>query len=158
MGKDVFDMTKNISVAVFYRPQNTDGRVFVDVLNNFIDMLKKMLHNWRLWYWCFELQCSRTNFSFLTCFILIIFPLINRSTRVTQSIARTGGQFRRNWARLSVGFPGTTQSTATVIESLHGLVVTDISDHFPIAHINWSHTKEKTETCMNYKMNVSMLK
>ena len=37
----VFDISRNILVAVFYRPPNTDSRVFIEMLNNFLDIVKK---------------------------------------------------------------------------------------------------------------------
>ena len=40
MEKNTFDMTKNILVAIIYRPPNIDCGVFIDVLNNFLENVK----------------------------------------------------------------------------------------------------------------------
>ena len=44
MEKNSFDMTKNILVAITYRPPNTDSGVFIDVLNNFLENVKWKLN------------------------------------------------------------------------------------------------------------------
>ena len=36
MEKNTFEMTKNILVAIIFRPPNTDSGVYIDVLNNFL--------------------------------------------------------------------------------------------------------------------------
>ena len=64
---------------------------------------------------------------------IAFFPLINRPTRVTQSTDTVIENIFTN-------------NLTCTEKSFQGLFVTDISDHYPIFHINWSQQQEYFET------------
>ena len=59
-------------------------------------------------------------------------PLINRPTRVTHATATLIDNVFTN-------------NLECVEKSLRGIFVTDIADHFPIFHINWSYQQEELD-------------
>ena len=132
-----FDMSKNILVAVFYRPPNTDSKVFVEVLNNVLDVVKKedklcyMMGDYNINILNYDVHPQTAEFVDLL-YSYCFFPLINRPTRVTQSTATVIDNIFTN-------------NLTCTEKSFQGLFVTDISDHYPIFHINWSHQQEDSE-------------
>ena len=135
--RGAFDMSKNLLVAVLYRPPNTDSRVFVEVVNNFLDVVKKedklclMKGDYNINILNYDVHPQTAEFVDLL-YSYSFFPLINRPTRVTQSTATVIDNIFTN-------------NLTCTEKSFQGLFVTDISDHYPIFHINWSHQQEDSK-------------
>ena len=133
----VFDMSRNVLVAVFYRPSNTDSRVFIEMLHNFLDIVKKedklcyIIGDYNINIMNYDIHPQTAEFVDLL-YSYCFFPLINRPTRVTHVTATLIDNVFTN-------------NLECVEKSLQGIFVTDISDHFPIFHINWSYQQEELD-------------
>ena len=126
--KHNFEVDKNRIVSVIYRPSNKDTDVFINTLNTFIEKIKPENK------YCYHLGDYNINIlnyathSATADFVDSLFSyefllLISRPTRVTTSSATLiDNIFTNNF----------NHSTA----SSQGILVTDISDHFPIFHMS----------------------
>ena len=62
-------------------------------------------------------------------------PLINRPTRITkQSVTLIDNIFTNNYLKLC--------------QCIQAVLVTDISDNFPVFHLNWNYTADNSELCI----------
>ena len=109
-------------------PPNTDTRVFIDKLNGLLDSVK---HENKLCYFLGNYDINILNYKthratadFVDIlYSYAIFPLINRPNTITStSTTLIDNIFTNNLAALE--------------KSTNGILLTDISDQFPVFHIN----------------------
>ena len=123
-----FEVDKNIIVSVIYRTPNTDTDVFINTLNTLIEKIKPENK------YCYLLGdfniniLNYTTHSATVGFVDSLFsygflPLISRPTRVTTSSATLINNIFTNICNHS---PASSQ----------GVLVTGVSDHFPIFHMS----------------------
>ena len=125
--KHVLKTSKNVVISVIYRPPNTDVRIFIDKMNIMLDTIMK---EHKLCYLLGDYNSNILNYDTHDTtaeFIAILYshailPLINRPTRVTQSSTTAIDNIFTN-------------DIDAIENGCHGILVTDISDHFPIFHI-----------------------
>ena len=115
-------------VFVIYRPPNTDTDVFINTLNTFIEKIKPenkycyLLGDYNINILNYATHSATADFVD-SLFSYGFLPLISRLTRVTTSSATLiDNIFTNNF----------NHSTA----SSQGILVTDVSDHFPIFHMS----------------------
>ena len=126
--KTVFNSDKNIIIGVIYRPPNTDMQRFFDILKNLMEIFK---HEDKICYLIGDYNINLLNVDSQNLtggFIDFIYssgfiPLIIRPTTVSESFASLKDNIFSNQL-LSTG------------PELDGILLTDISDHYPIFHIN----------------------
>ena len=127
--KSVFGHEKNVVIGVFYRPPNTDIQCFIDVVKDICDKLRNinklcyLLGDYNINLLNVDTHTSTADFSdvmFSNGFI----PLITRPTRVTQSTATLIDNIFTN------------QLVEVCNASLQGILLTDISDHYPVFYVN----------------------
>ena len=129
---------KNIVIGVIYRIPNTNMMDFNTTLASVLEQLR--MEN-KLVYlmgdYNIDLFNSETH-DLTNAFVDVMYcneflPLISRPTRITNSSATLiNNIFTNNHDNLNC--------------SLSGILVADVSDHFPVFHINWSFTVEETES------------
>ena len=133
--KSVFGHEKNVVIGVFYRPPNTDIQCFIDVVKDICDKLRNenklcyLLGDYNINLLNVDTDTSTADFSdvmFSNGFI----PLITRPTRVTQSTATLIDNIFTN------------QLVEVCNASLQGILLTDISDHYPVFYVNNMLKKE----------------
>ena len=133
--KSVFGHEKNVVIGVFYRPPNTDIQCFIDVVKDICDKLRNenklcyLLGDYNINLLNVDTHTSTADFSdvmFSNGFI----PLITRPTRVTQSTATLIDNIFTN------------QLVEVCNASLQGILLTDISDHYPVFYVNNMLKKE----------------
>ena len=128
ISKDQLQIDKNILIGVIYRPPATDVRSFNDKLNVYLDKIRKEnkicyllgdfninLLNHDTHNLTGEFYDLMTSNSFL--------PLITRPTRVTATSATLIDNIFSNYLE-------------NCSHWMQGLMVTYISDHYPIFHVN----------------------
>ena len=122
--KCVFDTNRSMIIFVLYRPSNTDMRLFNEKLTMFFNTLKSenklcyIVGDYNInllsydvnWYFC-----MKSSYSFM--------PLINRPTRITRDSATIIDNIFKN-------------NLTSLEGSLHGILVTDISDNFPVFQVS----------------------
>ena len=132
IGRPVFSTNRNVIVTVIYRPPNTDTRIFNERLNAVLNCVN---NERKLCYLMADYNINILNYDFHSAtaeFVDMFYshaflPLINRPTRITQNSATIiNNIFTNNIGESECGH--------------NGILVTDISDHFPIFHI-WKHTQ-----------------
>ena len=136
--KECMNAKKNIVIGVIYRIPNTNMMDFNTTLASVLEQLR--MEN-KLVYlmgdYNIDLFNSETH-DLTNAFVDVMYcneflPLISRPTRITSSSATLiDNIFTNNHDNLNC--------------SLSGILVTDVSDHFPIFHINRSFTVEETES------------
>ena len=138
----VFNTGKNIIIGVIYRPPGTDMDMFNSEFSNLLDVIKTenklcyLLGDYDinlLNYDSHELTAGFVNSLYSYGFV----PLINRPTRITpHSATIIDNIFTNNHEALT--------------KSYQGVLVTDLSDHFPDFHIN--------QTLMSIEQDVFIVK
>ena len=124
--KHVLKTSKNV-ISVIYRPPNTDVRIFIDKMNILLDTIMKehklcyLLGDYNLNILNYDTHDTTAEFIDILYWHAILL-LINRPTRVTQSSATAIDNIFTNYID-------------AIENGCHGILVTDISDHFPIFHI-----------------------
>ena len=122
----------NVIVTVIYRPPNTDTWIFNEKLNAVLNCVN---NERKLCYLMGDYNIDILNYdshSATAEFVDMLYshaflPLINRPTRITQNSATIiDNIFTNNIGESECGH--------------NGILVSDISDHFPIFHI-WKHTQ-----------------
>ena len=119
---------KNIIIRVIYRPPGTDLSLFNSKIADLLE--KNKLEN-KLYYLMGDYNINLSNYetheltvNFIdTIYSYAFVPLINRPTRVSKYSATLIDNILTNNHKASV-------------QCCQGILVTNISDHFPIIHIN----------------------
>ena len=127
----------NVIISVAYRPPGTDLKKFNELYRKTLDRLKAekkiyyLLGDWNVNLLSCETH-EHTN-DFVNMFAEFgFFPLITRPTRVSQNSATIiDNIFTNNHADLASSF--------------HGILLADVSDHFPVFHVSKLIHKEETE-------------
>ena len=135
VANDVFKMGKNIIIGVIYRPPGTDLSLFNSKIADLLE--KNKLEN-KLCYLMGDYNINLLNYETdeLTAnFVDIVYsyafvPLINRPTRVSKYSATLIDNILTN-------------NHNALVQCCQGILVIDIdiSDHFPIIHINPNCTR-----------------
>ena len=127
--KTVFGMEKNVIIGVIYRPPNTDINTFNDQFATIMENIKQeekicyLMGDYDINLLNVESHGPTSDFNDIMYSNGFI-PLITRPTRVTESTATLIDNIFTN--RLDSQFGGIMQ----------GILLTDISDHYPIFHID----------------------
>ena len=125
---NVFNTRKNIIIGVIYLPPGTDMDMFNSEFSNLLNAIKTenklcyLLGDYNinlLNYDSHELTAGFINSLYSYGFV----PLINRPTRITSHSATIIDNIFTN-------------NHEALIKSCQGILVTDLSDHFPVIHIN----------------------
>ena len=124
----MFNTGKNIIVGVIYRPPGTDMDMFNNELSNVLESIKSenklcyLLGDYNINILNYESHDPTAYFvdAMYSCGFV---PLINRSTRITQHSGTIIDDIFTN-------------NHNVPIKSYQGILVTDLSDHFPIFHVN----------------------
>ena len=128
--KSDFSLDRNVVIGVLYRPPNTDIDIFNDYLGN---ILANVEGEKKICYIMGDYNINLSNHnshpkttSFLdTIYCKSFVPLNNRPTRVSEnSHTIIDYIITNNFAELKC--------------SMHGIMLTAISDHFPVFTVNWS--------------------
>ena len=145
--KHVLKTSKNVVISVIYRPPNTDVRIFIDKMNILLDTIMKehklcyLLGDYNLNILNYDTHDTTAEFIDIL-YSHAILPLINRPTRVTQSSATAIDNIFTN-------------NIDAIENGCHGILVTDISDHFPIFHIGNKEIKSMASGKSVYTWNFS---
>ena len=128
VNKDQLNTTKNILIGVIYRPPNQDMDIFNEKISEMLETIRKEekfcyllgdcninILNYESHRLTGDFVDLLSNYSFL--------PLITRPTRITASSATLIDNIFTNHIE-------------NLDHSTQGLLVTDVSDHYPIFHIN----------------------
>ena len=123
----VFSSPKNIIIGVVYRPP---GRSLKDFNDIFCDILGRIKSERKMCYLLGDWNCNLLSYeshlqtkNMVDMFYSYGFvPLINRPTRISSTSATIIDNIFTN-------------NHTDLINSFHGLLLTDISDHLPIFHI-----------------------
>ena len=128
----------NIIVGVIYRPHNTDMKLFSELMTDVFERLQRenklsyLMGDYNLDLLKHEIHPQTSNFLDIIYSYNYI-PLITRPTRrKEQSGTLIDNIFTNNLAELGT--------------SIHGLLVTDISDHLPIFIVNFKLKERKIDT------------
>ena len=128
-----YECQKNIVIGVIHRIPNTNMMDFNATMANALEQLR--MEN-KLVYIMGDYNIDLLNsekHDVLYCNEFL--PLISRPTRITSTSATLiDSIFTNNHDDLNC--------------SLNGILVADISDHFPIVHINCSFSVEETVSCL----------
>ena len=128
---------QNVIVSVAYRPPGTDLKKFNELYRRTLEKLKseKKLY-YLLGDWNVNLLSCETHDhtdEFINMFADFgFFPLITKPTRVSQTSATVIDNIFTN-------------NHPDIANSFHGILLTDISDHFPIFHVSKLLHKEESE-------------
>ena len=136
---------KNIVIGVIYRPPNTDIPHFIDIMKDTLDKIK---NENKICYLVGDYNINLINIeshSLTSEFNDVMYsggfiPLITRPTRVTQTSATLIDNIYSN-------------QILDRDHSLNGIMMTDVSDHYPIFHVaKYSHPQnnEISITRRNY--------
>ena len=132
-----FKMEKNIILGIIYRPPGTDLNQFSDLFGNILEIVKKehrfcyLLGDYNINLLNFETHGPTSEVADLL-YANSSTPLINRPTRVTQSSTTLIDN-------------SLTNNFQDIHKSTQGILATEISDHFPIFHINWNVCVNKSD-------------
>ena len=117
--------SKKVIIGVVYRPPGTSLKDFHDVLNTILEKIGKdlcyLMGDWNMNLLSYDTH-NHTTSCVDSLYSYGFSPLINRPTRITATTATIIDNIFTN-------------NHATLVDSCHGIFVTDISDHFPIFHI-----------------------
>ena len=124
--------SRKVLIGVVYRPPGTNLKDFNEALESILSTIDRrycyLLGDWNMNLLAYESH-NDTTLCIDTFYSHGYSPLINRPTRVTSSSATIIDNIFTN------------NHDATV-DAFQGILVTDISDHFPIFHIGTSNKKE----------------
>ena len=134
--KEVFGCEKNIAIGVMYRPPNHDINQFIECTK---EILEKVHQENKFLYLIgdFNINLLNVDSHNLTAdFNDVIYsygliPLITRPTRVTETTATLIDNIFTN-------------KIVQYNESMYGILVSDVSDHYPIFYINKILKQKKT--------------
>ena len=129
--KQIFNTPKNVIISVIYRPPNTDTRPFTENINIVLNIIK--MEN-KICYFMGDYNINILNYdshSETAQFVDLLYsyallPLINRPTRISQGSATLINNIFTN-------------NIDTIDKDRQGILVTDITDHFPVFYINSCH-------------------
>ena len=127
--KTVFGMEMNVVIWVIYRPPNTDINTFNDQFATVMENVKQekkicyLMGDYNINLLNVELHGPTSDFNDIMYSNGFI-PLITRPTRVTESTATLINNTFTNRLNSQHG------------ETIQGILLTDISDHYPIFHID----------------------
>lgn len=134
--------SKNVIVGVIYRPPGSNLNEFHDTLCHILDTIKSenkycyLIGDWNIDLLNYDCHTNTANWIDMM-YSQGFTPLINRPTRITEySATIIDNIFTNNLNDLT--------------NSLHGIFMTDISDHLPIFHIN--------KTCLDTHQELHILK
>ena len=133
-----FSTDKDIIIGTIYRRPNSDIRIFNELLSTSLNMLSRenklvyLLGDYNLNLLNVESHVLTSEF-LEVMFSNHLFPLITRPTRITQHSATLIDNIFTN-------------NINDFEPSLNGILVTDISDHFLIFHINYAYTANEAES------------
>ena len=131
--RDSTGFSSNVIIGVIYRIPNTNINNFIDAISLTLDRIKKenkicyLLGDFNL-----DIMNSETHKStgeyldMLSSFSYL--PMINKPTRVTTDSATIIDNIFTN-------------NAIDLNNCLHGIFITDISDHYPIFHINLNQSE-----------------
>ena len=142
---DVFRMGKSIVVGVIYRPPGTDVSHCNILLNEILSKIQKegticyLLGDYDINLLNYEVHSPTAEFIDLMHSHSFM-PLVNRPTRISgQSVTLIDNIFNNNYQN--------------VCETMQAILVTDISDHFSVIHINWNATDDNHEWYVVKRLN-----
>ena len=122
--KSVFGSERNLLVGVIYRPPNTDIKLFIDALKEILENVQsenKVLYlvgDYNIYLLNVDSHSLTADFDD-AIYSYGLVPLITRPTRVTEtSVTLIDNIFTNKSIRYG--------------ESMYGILVSDISDHYPI--------------------------
>ena len=121
--KTAFNLDKNVVVGVIYRMPDKDVNIFNERLNHLFDLIKRekkicyLLGDFNINLLHYETHVPSGDFVDI-CFSNGFVPLINKPTRITKHSATLIDNFITN--------------NIVNVSFVHGLFLTDISDHLPI--------------------------
>ena len=136
--KSQFGTSRDLVIGTLYRTPDSDIRPFIDSITLILD---KINNENKLLYLLGDSNINLLNsesHALTNEFIDVMysfqcFPLISRPTRITpRSATLIDNIFTNNIDDLNA--------------SINGILVTDISDHFPIFHINYAYTTDEIES------------
>ena len=120
--------SKNVVIGVVYRPPGSDLQHFTTVFDTILSKIKSekkrcyLLGDWNVNLLNYDCHVPTTNV--IDMFYSHGFmPLINRPTRISEHSATIIDNIFTN-------------NHTDLLNSYHGILISDISDHFPIFHIN----------------------
>ena len=125
---DSVGMSRNVIIGVIYRIPNTNVSAFIDLLKTILERVKKenkfcyLLGDYNLDLLNSESHSTTGEYFDLLCSYSYM-PLINKPTRVTANTATIIDNIYTN-------------NISNMNESIQGILITDISDHYPIFHVN----------------------
>ena len=122
--KSVFGSGRDLLIAVIYRPPNTDMKLFIDAMR---DVLEKVQQENKLLYLVGDYNINLLNVDSHsstadfndTIYSYGLVPLITRPTRVTETSA-------------TLIYNIFTNKSTSYDESMYGILMSDISGHYPI--------------------------
>ena len=128
--KEIFQQSKNIVIAVIYRPPGTDLKAFSDAMHDLLNAIKR--EN-KIFYLMGDYNINLLNYGkhnetneFVDMMHAHSFiSLINRPTRVNQQSATLIDNIFTN-------------KHDDLVNTFQCLIYTDISDHYPIIHMDYS--------------------
>ena len=128
VNKDQLNTTKNILIGVIYRPPNQNMDIFNEKISEMLETIRKEEKFCYLLGDCniniLNYESHRLTGDFVDLLSSYSFlPLITRPTRITASSATLIDNIFTNHIE-------------NLDHSTQGLLVTDVSDHYPIFHIN----------------------
>ena len=138
--KSEFGTCRNIIIGTIYRKPDTDICQFSDEISLLLDNL---YHENKIIYLLGDFNINLLNVDThvsTSAFVDVLyshhlFPLISRPTRITPISATLIDNIFTN-------------NVSDFESSLNGILVTDISDHFPIFHINYSYISDEADSFM----------
>ena len=125
-----FDMGKNIIVGVIYRPPGTDINQFKSITCDIVSQISRetkicyLMGDYNINILNNEVHSQTSDFIDLMYSYSLV-PLMNRPTRITNNSATLIDNIFSN-------------NLHDLHKSTQAILITDISDHLPIIHINWN--------------------
>ena len=127
--KSVFGTEKNLVIGVIYRPPNSDLVTFTDIMKNIVEKVRR---EYKICYLMGDYKINLLNVDTHqltsdfndTLFSNGFVPMITRPTRVTSNSATLIDNIFTNQV-----------NNNNINHVMSGILLTDISDHYPIFHI-----------------------
>ena len=139
LDKQQFNYEINIIVGVVYRPPNTDVTQFNEQLSLILNKLKNLnvkhylVGDYNINLLNYENHIPTSEFVDLM-YSYTLFPLIRKPTRIQSNSATLIDNIFSNISLDGLYF--------------NGILVTDVSDHYPVFHIDIGHEFKKEEPYM----------
>ena len=139
INNEVLTFNRNIVIGDIYRTPNTNIKGFNAQIAS---VLEELRINKKLVYLMGDYNIDLLNsesHDLTNEFVDLVYcneflPLISRPTRITSTSTLIDNIFTNNHGDLNC--------------SLNGILVADISDHFPTFHVNCSFTVKETDSCL----------